>query len=340
MATRVLSIENWEPIRSWSWGIVLNRLIENMSGYSFVRIRRGVFQCENPRCRRKFAHPVDHELITDFDIVFPQNADTIAMIPNCEKVIARIGGLDMSNPATQRYSKDFARVAHIIATNKQLHDIAAEANPNCTIIPNGVNLEIFQPRPEVSDETPRPGFMVGFAGNIMGGGAEYKGWKYYVEACARLAVDGVEQRHLLHNVNQVAHDEMPEKFYHLIDSLILPSRGEGCSNVVSESLACGVPVLTTKVGYHGEMLEHEKNCLFIERDAVNIAENVRRLLTDPDLRTRLAVNGRKFAEEFHDVKKVAAMYDKVFREILERRKGKNHAERNTENHGERDSREC
>jgi glycosyltransferase involved in cell wall biosynthesis len=99
-----------------------------------------------------------------------------------------------------------------------------------------------------------------------------------------------------------------------------------------------VPVLTTKVGFHGEMLEHEKNCLFIERDAVNIAENVRRLLTDPDLRTRLAVNGRKFAEQNHDVKIVAAKYDEVFKKILERRKDNNHAKRNLEDHGERDGR--
>jgi glycosyltransferase involved in cell wall biosynthesis len=289
-----------------------------MPDYHFTRIRRGEFKCDNPRCKRQFAHPVDHELIADYDIIFPQNADTIAMIPHTEKVVARIGGLDMRNPATERYSKDFERVAHIIATNQQLYEIASPANPRCTVIPNGVNLDLFKPRDP--DAPNREGFMLGFAGNIMGGGADYKGWKYYVEACCRLAADGVVQKHLLHNVNQVAHKDMPAEFYHLIDALVLPSRGEGCSNVVSESLACGIPVLTTKVGYHGEMLEHEKNCLFIERDAVNIVENVRRLLTDSDLRTRLAVNGRKFAEEHHDVVKIAAMYDKIFKEILERRK--------------------
>lgn len=315
---KVLSVENWEPNRSWSWGIVINRLVENMPDYEFTRIRRGMFECRNPRCKEKFAQPLDIELIEDYDIIFPQNADTIAIIPNHEKVIARIGGLDMRNPATQRYAKDFAKVAHIIATNKQLYDIALPANENCTVIPNGVNLDLFKPD---IDQEPRPGFMVGFAGNIQGGGADYKGYQYFVEACARLAVDGVQYRYLLHMVNQVAHDEMPSKFYHLIDALILPSRGEGCSNVVSEALSCGVPVLTTKVGYHGEMLEHEKNCLFIERDAHSIVDNVRRLLTEPDLRSRLAVNGRKFAEQYHDVKVIAGQYDEIFKKVLERRKG-------------------
>jgi hypothetical protein len=168
---KVLSVENWEPIRSWSWGIVINRLIENMPEYHFTRIRRGMFECRNPRCKEKFAQPLDQELIKDYDIIFPQNADTIAIIPNTEKVIARIGGLDMRNPATQRYSKDFERVAHIIATNQQLADIAIPANKNCTVIPNGVNLDLFKPSAGVMD-TERP-FMVGFAGNIQGGGADY-----------------------------------------------------------------------------------------------------------------------------------------------------------------------
>lgn len=222
----------------------------------------------------------------------------------------------MRNPATERYAKDFERVAHIVATNRQLYEIAKTANSNCTIIPNGVDLDFFKP------PTPNPNFdrkfMIGFAGNIWGGGADYKGWMYYVKAATRLTIDGVEQRHLLHNSNQIPNAHMPEKFYHLIDALILPSRNEGCSNVVTEALACGVPCLLTRVGFHGEMLKDEKNCLFIERDEDSIIEAVRRLLKDPDLRTRLAVNGRKFAEEHHDVRNVAAEYDRIFQSILAR----------------------
>lgn len=313
---KVLSIENWEPVRSWSWGLVIKNLIRNLpdDDYMFCRIRRGEFKCANPKCHRIFSHQVDTDLCDYFDILFPQNVDTIRMIPKAEHVCARIGGLDMRNPATDRYAKDFERVAHIVATNRQLYDIAKSANPNCTIIPNGVNLDFFHPL------EPNPNFdrkfMVGFAGNIWGGGADYKGWQFYVKACAHLTIDGVEQRHLLHNSNQIPNRDMPSQFYHLIDALILPSRNEGCSNVITEALSCGVPCLLTKVGFHGEMLEHEKNCLFIERSEDSIIEAVRRLLKDPDLRTRLAVNGRKFAVENHDVRKIAAEYDRIFKSIL------------------------
>jgi glycosyltransferase involved in cell wall biosynthesis len=311
---KVLSVENWEPNRSWSWGIVINNLIAHLPDYEFVRIRRGEFGCDNPKCRRVFYHQVDKELCGHFDIIFPQNVDTIRMIPEGERIVARIGGIDMSNPETDRYAKDFQRVAHIIATNQQLYDIAVKSNPNCTLIANGVDLDLFKPA-QVNPNFDRK-FMLGFAGNIWGGGADYKGWMPYVQACSTLMMDGVEQKHLLHQANQIDHDKMPAEFYQQIDALVLPSKGEGCSNVVSEALACGVPCLLTKVGYHGEMLQDKINCLFIERNADSIIQAVRHLISNPDLRTLLSKNGRLFAEQYHDVRKIAAQYDEIFKRIL------------------------
>lgn len=308
---KILSVEN---THSWSWGIVIQELMRQLPAHECVRVLRGEFHCPNPRCNQVYHRNVDPDLEKYFDVLLPQNCDSIRLIAAGDKTVARIGGLDMGNPDTARYSADFERVAAIVATNQQLANIALAANPNTVLIPNGVDLDTFVPA------VPNPNFdrrfTMGFAGNIWGGGAEYKGWQYFVMAQCLLAAEGVEQIHLLHNANQIPHADMPTGFYHKIDALILPSRGEGCSNVVSEALACGVPVLTTKVGYHGEMLIDELNCLFIERDANMIADTIRRLLSDTELRTRLAVNGRKFAEEYHDVKKVAAAYDKVFQQVI------------------------
>lgn len=313
---RVLSVENWEPHASWSWGLVIDRLIRGLADkYEFVRIRRGEFNCPNPKCHQTFSHMVDKELCDDFDIIFPQNIDTIKMVPQGEKVVARIGGMHMGNPDKDRYAADLARVGAVVGTNMQLLEIGQRSNDNCHLIPNGVDLTHFKPL----DPLPvQEGFMVGFAGNIWGGGADYKGWSQYVEACTKLMVDGVQQLNLLHGKNQITNEEMPAKFYNLIDAVILPSRGEGCSNVVSEGLACGVPVILTKVGFHGEMLQDGENCLFIERDAGSIATAVKRLINDLDLRTRLQTNGRLFAEQYHDVNKIAAKYDQVFQSILQR----------------------
>ena len=111
---------------------------------------------------------------------------------------------------------------------------------------------------------------------------------------------------------------MPSGFYHQIECLILPTIGEGCSNVVMEALACGVPVLITKVGYHGEMLEDKKNCIFIERDANDIEKKVMMLKNDPALRISLAENGRVFAEKHHDITEIAKEYDRIFKLVLDK----------------------
>ena len=221
-----------------------------------------------------------------------------------------------------KYHSDFQTVGAIIATNDALAGIASDANDNVTVIPNGVPLDLFCP----AKERPERPFTIGFAGNIWGMGSKYKGWKHFVQAGVDLAVDGVETLYLLHKSNQIPHADMPQGFYHKIDALVLPSQGEGCSNVVTEALACGVPVIMTKVGFHGERLTNEENVLYIVRDlegespqtTEQIKVAVRRLMSEPDLRTRLAEQGRAFAEQHHDISQVAASYHQVFQGILNR----------------------
>lgn len=322
----VLSIEN---THGWSWGIVIGALIDHLPGYHFARIQRGQFHCG--RCRMVYHHRVDEDLLKGFDLIFPQNHDGTRYIHEQHqgKVIARIGGLVMHPQIDpERYASDFRAVGAIIATNDGLADIALASNPDVTVIPNGVPLDIFTPGPDFPNWPDRP-FTIGFAGNVHGSGADYKGWKFFCQATVDLAADGVRQLYCIHGHNQLAHKDMPQEFYRKIDALVLPSKGEGCSNVVTEALACGVPVIMTRVGFHGERLTGGENVLYIDRDldgdspqtTRGIVEAVRRLIAEPELYSRLARNSRAFAEEHHDVRKVAAAYDRVFQRILEKRKG-------------------
>jgi len=239
----------------------------------------------------------------------------------------------------KRYFEDIKSVAAVIATNDALATVGRAANENVTVIPNGVPLDHFKPG-EPNPNYDRP-FTMGFAGNTWGAGGTYKGWDAFVRASLELATsDDVKPKYLLHKHNQIPHDAMPEQFYQLIDVLVLPSKGEGCSNVVSEALACGVPVVMTKVGFHGERLTNGHDVLYIERDLTGpsahtteqIVTAIRRLIAEPDLRKRLSINGRAFAEQHHDVRKVAAMYDAVFKSVLDRQQGGRSGDR-TEHRG-------
>jgi len=312
MVTDVLSVEN---ALEWSWGIVFRRMVGHLRDWNFVRIER----------RPKF--PVYPALTEHFPVTLVQNADNLPLIKSAKgKVLTRMGGMviDEKNDPT-RYDRELEQCGGVIATSRQLFDIAKRVNQRVMLGPNPVDLEMCVMRPLPWDQrkddrsvAAMQPFTVGFAGNIWGMGSQYKGWPFYVQMTLKLYGE-VEHKECLHNgpdnQKQIPHERMVPDFYHKVDVLILPSAGEGCSNVTGEAMACGVPVVTTKVGYHGEMLEDGVNCLFVERDVNQIVDAVRRLKEDGELYRRIADNGRRFIEEYQDLKKIVPEYDRALKAI-------------------------
>jgi glycosyltransferase involved in cell wall biosynthesis len=317
----ILSVEN---ALSWSWGLTLHQIIDRLKDFRFVRImgQRPIDlihpckSCGEKNTTKISAVPVADGLVDYFDLTMLQNVCSLRLVKDKKKVVCRSGGMvvDEENKSG-RYDEQLKGVAAVIATNEQLFEIGKNANDNTFLIPNGVDLEIFKP----GKPNPNRVFTAGFAGNIWGMGLHYKGYKYWVEATIGLLGE-IKTKQLLHAHSQIAHDLMPKEFYQQIDCLVLPSLGEGCSNVVTEALACGVPVLTTKVGFHGEKLKDRFNCLFIERNSKDIADKIMLLKNNLALRIDLANNGRRFAEEFHDINKIAQEYDRVFKMVLNNNK--------------------
>jgi len=64
------------------------------------------------------------------------------------------------------------------------------------------------------------------------------------------------------------------------------------------------------------MLEHEKNVLFVPRNSVALRDAISRLKQDKDLFHRLSCEGRKFAEQHHDICVIANGYNGIFEQIL------------------------
>lgn len=319
----VLSIQN---ARNWSWGLVMPEMMKPLGDYTFTRILRhprtrinfNCCACETANAYEVSGQKIEIDLIDHFDVTLTQNVDALFSIEGSKhKVIARIGGIavcpDANGKEITRYDEELKQCGHVVATNQALYDLAARVNKNVTLIPNGIDLELFSPAPNTPNLERR--FTVGFAGNILGRGLHYKGYKFWVKAIIGMHAEINTHKAMFH-VNQCPHEEMPETFYSKIDCLILPSLGEGCSNVTMEALACGVPMLTTKVGYHGELLTDMENCIFIERDPRDIEAKIRLLKDSPELRKRLSKNGRLFAEKHHDIGVIAAEYDKIFRSII------------------------
>lgn len=82
--------------------------------------------------------------------------------------------------------------------------------------------------------------------------------------------------------------------YQSCDMLLAPSRLEGFGIVQAEALACGRPVVTTRISALPEVVDHDRSGFLCPRDDVDAyAEAVRRLGEDEALRRRFGEYGRE-----------------------------------------------
>ena len=86
----------------------------------------------------------------------------------------------------------------------------------------------------------------------------------------------------------------------------MPTLHEGIPAGLIEPMGYGIPVLSTAVGGVPELLEGDAGMMVPPADAAALAEAIRRLIADSDLRRRLVENGRRRVEEGWAVRPVVA----------------------------------
>lgn len=94
-------------------------------------------------------------------------------------------------------------------------------------------------------------------------------------------------------VGPLGQDELPER-YAWADVLCLPSFAEGLPVVLMEALATGLPVVTTPIAGIGELVEDGQTGLLTPPGRADLlGEAFRQAHSDPDLRHRLGLEGRR-----------------------------------------------
>lgn len=88
--------------------------------------------------------------------------------------------------------------------------------------------------------------------------------------------------------------------YLAADMLVFPTyHQEGMPMVIFHSLACGLPVVVTRIRAAADWLEEGKNALFVPaRDPERLAHAIMQLLEAPDLRVSMAEAGRSLVKRF------------------------------------------
>jgi glycosyltransferase involved in cell wall biosynthesis len=217
----------------------------------------------------------------------------------------------------------------------------AEYLDKVSIIPNGVDLDRFKPDLDVSEFKGRLGLgdekIILFAGRFV----HYKGLFFLLEAFSalckvrtdvklvllgtgplmdavrrRVHFMGLDNRVLL--VGSVSEEDLP-RFYVASDMVVVPSRSrsEGFSISALQGMACGRPVIATRVGGVPFLVRNGETGLVVEpRSWEKLAEAISRVLKDTALATRLGRDGRRRAERFFSWGRVAKMTEEMYETIL------------------------
>ncbi len=111
-----------------------------------------------------------------------------------------------------------------------------------------------------------------------------------------IKIEGLEENITFSGWLESNHDIA--KAYQSAKIFVNPSLNEGGPRVVLEAMACGLPILTTKVGLMLDIIIEGETGLFIDWSPGDIADKVSRVLADADLRSRLSASGLNIVKQF------------------------------------------
>ncbi|MDO8495767.1 MAG: glycosyltransferase family 4 protein [bacterium] len=86
--------------------------------------------------------------------------------------------------------------------------------------------------------------------------------------------------------------------YNSAKIFVNPSFNEGGPRVALEAMACGLPMVTTKVGLMHDLIRNGENGLFTDWEPSNMAETILKLLNDPALQTKFSQAGQTISQHF------------------------------------------
>jgi glycosyltransferase involved in cell wall biosynthesis len=216
--------------------------------------------------------------------------------------------------------------------------ILAPAIQDTRIIPNGVNLDIFRPSGDRSKVRYRLGLsssspIISFAANRIRNNVfkDYKTFRAAIECLAAdwsgdsliflaLGEEGAEERigsmRLIFIPFSQTLSELAQ-YLQITDIYVHAARADTFPNSVIEALACGTPVVGTAIGGIPEQIEDNRTGFLVSPgDPRNMADRIKLLLRDVDLRRKMGVAAAGTARRRFDLRQQAATYLSWYESIL------------------------
>ncbi|HEY81164.1 MAG TPA: glycosyltransferase [Caldilineae bacterium] len=226
----------------------------------------------------------------------------------------------------------------ILATSEPYIESSPWLQPlahKCVVVPLAIDVTRFNAFQHARVATIRrrfPGPLLLFVGRLR----YYKGLDYLIQAmqsleatlliigagpeAARLGAMSYELgvAHKVHFLGDISDDLLPA-YYQAADIFVLPSshRSEAFGIVLLEAMAAGTPLITTELGTGTSWVNQDgvTGLVVPPRDVKALAQAIRSLLADEDLRREMGVRARERARTEFDlpvlVDRVLRVYDEV-----------------------------
>ena len=277
---------------------------------------------------------VAHELRNWWGVPMVHMAHTLGAVKNrvAQRAKEHEPELRLENEAMLPAWAD-ALVVSTESERSEVESLSVGANGRIAVIPPGVDLSVFHPYPQARArrelDIPAGDIMVLFVGRIE----PLKGVDMLLRALQLMQQSGKMPAHLCLSViggdsakpHETRHAELEKLmalrdelglsdvvtflgrraqetlhcYYTSADVVVMPSHYESFGMVALEAMACGTPVIASDVGGLAELVrDGETGFLVPGRDPAALAERLRCLLSDDELRARLGRQAADYAEGY------------------------------------------
>lgn len=255
------------------------------------------------------------------------------------KVLASDQDLDLSRKIYRKKNKTFSNIDKltIIGLSKWINLCSENSSlfkgREHINLPNPINTEIFKPFNKEQARTlwnlPSDKKLILFG--AMGATSDpRKGFDLLKDALEKLNNENVELvvfgsstpmvdqnfDYKTHYVGRINDNVSLVTLYNAVDVMVVPSLQENLSNVLMESLSCGLPVVAFHIGGNSDMIEHKKNGYLIKPfDTVDFANGINWILNNTRYE-KLSYNCRDKVLREYDENIVVEQYINLYNKIL------------------------